>query len=280
MAKTSDSDNTPPTKTNWIIPLLIVAGVVSLLLSIFIASQTEKQKPGDRPLARLELNLGKVFVLRKNLTQKEILTRRATLFALDSVETGPDGDATMEFDSAYRIRVQENSMITLDEESDRIVLIIKRGDVQVENYGREGSVFVSRDGVRWNATDYEMNYKKQAPPSSLPELAPTDTASGSTSNSVKVEGLTADHIQDTLKTYRPSFFKCYTQLLQKTPGVVGQASLSFTIERTGRVNQAEVASSSINDADFKKCLLEAVRRVEFKSFSGDPVSTVFPLRFE
>lgn len=277
MAKTSESNDTTPKKTNWLIPALIAAGVISLLLSIFIASQTEKQKPGDRPLARLELNLGKVFVLRKNLTQKEILTRRSTLFALDSVETGPDGDATMEFDSAYRIRVQENSMITLDAENDRIVLIIKRGDVQVENYGREGSVFVSRDGVRWNATDYEMNYKKQAPPTSLPELAPTDTTIADTP---KVEGLTADHIQDTLKTYRPSFFKCYTQLLQKTPGVVGQASLSFTIERTGRVNQAEVASSSINDADFKKCLLEAIRRVEFKSFSGNPISTVFPLRFE
>ncbi|KYG61509.1 hypothetical protein AZI86_17530 [Bdellovibrio bacteriovorus] len=274
MAKTND---TPPKKTNWLIPALIAAGVLSLLLSLFIASQTEKQKPGDRPLARLELNLGKVFVLRKNLTQKEILTRRSTLFALDSVETGPDGDATMEFDSAYRIRIQENSMITLDAESDRIVLIIKRGDVQVENYGREGSVFVSREGVRWNATDYEMNYKKQAPPTSLPELAPQDTA---TTEAPKVEGLTAEHIQDTLKTYRPSFFKCYTQLLQKTPGVVGQASLSFTIERTGRVNQAEVASSSINDPDFKKCLLEAIRRVEFKSFSGDPISTVFPLRFE
>lgn len=277
MAKTSETNDTPTKKTNWIIPALVGIGVLSLLLSVFIASQTEKQKPGDRPLARLELNLGKVFVLRKNLTQKEILTRRATLFALDSVETGPDGDATMEFDSAYRIRVPENSMITLDAENDRIVLIIKRGDVQVENYGREGSVYVSKEGVRWNATDYEMNYKKQAPPDSLPELAPTDTA---TPETPKVEGLTADHIQDTLKTYRPSFFKCYTQLLQKTPGVVGQASLSFTIERTGRVNQAEVASSSINDADFKKCLIEAIRRAEFKSFFGAPISTVFPLRFE
>ena len=279
MAKTPESptENTP--QKNWIIPGLIVVGIVSLLLSLFIASQTEKQKPGDRPLARLELNLGKVFVLRKNLTQKEILTRRATLFALDSVETGPDGDATMEFDSAYRIRIQENSMITLDEENDRIVLIVKRGDMQVENFGREGSVFISRDGVRWSATDYELNYKKQAPPNTLPELAPTeDTATNP--NAPRIEGLTADHIQDTLKTYRPSFFKCYTQLLQKTPGVVGQASLSFTIERTGRITQAEVASSSINDADFKKCLLEAVRRVEFKSFTGDPVSTVFPLRFE
>lgn len=265
-------------KNNWLISSLIVVGIFSVALSLLIATQTEKQKPGARPLARLELNLGKVFVLRNNLTQKETLTRRATLFALDSVETSVDGDATMEFDSAYRIRIQENSLVTLDEENDRIVLIIKRGDLQVENFGREGSVFISRDGVRWSATDYEMNYKKQAPAETLPDLAPTDVATPPPAN--LSEGLTSEFIQDTLKTHRGSFFKCYTQLLQKTPGVVGQASISFTIERTGKVTQAEIASSSINDTTFKKCLIDATKRVEFKSFGGDPISTVFPLRFE
>ncbi|NUN05399.1 MAG: energy transducer TonB [Bdellovibrio sp.] len=266
-------------KNNWLIPSLIVIGLFSVALSLFIASQTEKQKPGARPLARLELNLGKVFVLRKNLTQKEPLTRKATLFALDSVETSVDGDATMEFDSAYRIRVQENSLITLDEENDRIVLIIKRGDVQVENYGREGSVYVSKDGVRWTATDYEMNYKKQVPTDTLPDLVPSTESSAATP-ALSPEGLTSEFIQDTLKTHRGSFFKCYTQLLQKTPGVVGQASITFTIIKTGKVTQAAVASSSINDTSFKACLLEAIKRVEFKAFNGDPISTVFPLRFE
>lgn len=267
-------------KNNWLIPSLIIVGILSIALSLFIASQTEKQKPGSQPLARIELNLGKVFILRKNMTHKETLSTRATLFALDSVETSADGDATMEFDSAYRIRVQENSLVTLDEENERIVLIIKRGDVQVENYGREGTVFVSRDGVRWNATEYEMNYKKQAPAETLPELAPAETGTSPTTTTNIASGLTSEYIQDTLKTHRGSFFKCYTQLLQKTPGVVGQATISFTIERTGRISQADIASSSITDTAFKKCLLGAIRRVEFQSFTGDPISTIFPLRFE
>lgn len=265
-------------KNNWLIPSLIIVGTISIALSLFIASRTEIQKPGARPLARLELNLGKVFVLRKSLTQKEVLSRRSTLFPLDSVETGVEGDATMEFDSAYRIRIQENSMVTLDEEGDHIVLIIKRGDLQVENFGREGSVLISRDGIRWEATEYENVYKKQAPAETLPEMAPTETLS--TQPTSIPEGLTSEFILDTLKTQRGSFFKCYTQLLQKTPGVVGQASISFTIEPMGKVSQAEIASSSINDASFKKCLLDAIRRVEFKSFGGDPISTVFPIRFE
>ncbi|QDK46401.1 energy transducer TonB [Bdellovibrio sp. ZAP7] len=265
-------------KNNWLIPSLIGLGVLSVALSLVVSSLTEKQKVATRPLARVDLSLGKAFILRKNMTQKEALTRSASLYPLDSVETGPDGDATMTFDSAYRIRIQENSLVTLDEEYDRQVILIKRGDVQVEAYGRDGSVMISRDGVRWTATDYETNYRKQANSPNLPDMAPS--TEGYTGKKAGGEGLTSEFIQETLRTHRNSFFKCYTQLLQRTPGVSGQASVGFTIERTGKVSNPTVTSSTISDVPFKKCLTEAIRRVEFKSFAGDPISTVFPLKFE
>lgn len=264
---------------SWIIPTLIGLGIVSIALSLLISSRTEKLKPGLRPLARIELNLGKAHVFRKNMTVKESLIKRTSLFALDSVETGAEGDATLDFDSSYRIRVMENSLITLDNENEKIVIIIKRGDVQVENFGREGSVFISRDGVRWGATEYEMEYKKQIPDASLPDIAPSMNAATPSAKSAS-EGLTSDAIQDTLKIHRGNFFRCYTQLLQRTPGVVGQSSISFTIERTGKVSNPEVTSSTLSDQVFKKCLVEATRRIEFKSFTGDAIHTVFPLKFE
>ncbi|WP_413584957.1 AgmX/PglI C-terminal domain-containing protein [Bdellovibrio sp. HCB274] len=265
-------------KNSLLIPSLIGLGVLSVALSLLVSNFTEKQKVSIRPLARVDLNMGTVFVLRKNMTQKENLTRTASLYPLDSVETGPDGDATMTFDSAYRIRVQENSLITLDEEYGRQVILIKRGDVQMETAGRDGSVMISRDGVRWTANDYEANYRKQAASGNLPDVAPsTEGFAGSKSAG---EGLTSEFIQETLRTHRNSFFKCYTQLLQKTPGVVGQASVGFTIERSGKVSNPTVTNSTISDVAFKKCLTEAIRRVDFKSFSGDPISTVFPLKFE
>ncbi|MNL44025.1 hypothetical protein D3C87_1665680 [compost metagenome] len=140
-------------------------------------------------------------------------------------------------------------------------------------------MYVSRDGVRWDATDYEMNYKKQMQDSALPDIAPS-TDSATITPSKNIEGLSSEAIQETLKLHRGNFFRCYTQLLQKTPGVVGTASISFTIERTGKVSNAELTSSSLQDPDFKRCLIEATRRVEFKSFLGDPINTVFPLKFE
>lgn len=270
------------TKNSWLISSLILLGVLSVALSIFLSTQTEKQRPGAKMLARVELNIGKAFVLRKNLTQKDQLKTRTSLYSLDSVETAADGDATLEFDSAYRIRVLENSLITVDQEGEHTVLIIKRGDVQVENFGREGTVYISQEGSRWEATDYETVYRKKVAEGGTDSVPSPDSAPKATTTTPppSTDSLTASFIEDTLKLQRNSFFKCYTQLLQKTPGVVGQASVNFTISPSGKVIQASIASSNLQDADFKKCLLEAVKRIEFQPFDGGNISTVFPLRFE
>lgn len=267
-------------KSNWWIPFLVLAGLVFLGLSLLISTRTDRSLFAQKPLARLEEGSGKVYVFRKDMTVKERLVRKSFLYALDTVETGADGDAVMEFDSAYRIRILENSLITLDRDQDKITLIIKQGDLQVENYGQEGTVYISRNGRRWTATDYEMVYKKQAQDESLPDTSTAVTPVLPDSKVPSLGGLSQEYIQDVLKSQRNSFFKCYTQLLQRTPGVTGQASLSFTIENSGRVSQAAIASSTISDAAFKACLLEALQRVAFKSYSGETISTVFPLKFE
>ncbi|MNT01008.1 hypothetical protein D3C72_1354590 [compost metagenome] len=233
-------------------------------------------------MARAVLNLGKVSIFRHSMTTKETLAKQSMLFDLDSLETSGDGDVDLNFDSGDKIHVEENSLITFDEENGRITLIIKRGDVQVTNATTAGNIFVSRDGVRWALGEYEEQKKKAALEDvALPETAPGEEAlAPSTTGYGLKQGLSTEVIQDTLKLYRGNFFKCYTQLLQRTPGVSGQSSLAFTIERSGKVISADVASSSLQDPQFKRCLIEAIRRVEFKSFAGEPISTVFPLKFE
>ncbi len=265
-------------KSSWLIPSLVLLGLIFLGLSLFISTRADKSLFNQKPLARIEQGMGQVSIFRKNMTTKERLVRKSFLYPLETVETAADGDAVMEFDSAYRIRILENSLITLEQEKDRITLIIKRGDLQVENYGQEGTVYISRDGTRWTATDYEMVFKKQTQDQSLPETAVA--AESPTPAKASATGLSPEYIQDLLKSQRNSFFKCYTQLLQKTPGITGQASLSFTIERNGKVVQPEISSSNISDARFRKCLVEALMRIEFKAYSGEIISTVFPLKFE
>lgn len=267
-------------KSNWLIPSLVIAGLVLLGISLFISSKTDKSLFSQKPLARIEQGLGQAFVFRKNMTVKEKLVRKNFLYHLDTIETAADGDAVIEFDSAYRIRMLENTLVTIENDRGKTTLILKRGDLRVENYGQEGTVYISVNGSRWNATDYEMVYKKQARNEAFPETTSSSSPSPSTSTKPSTTGLSPEYVQDVLKSQRNSFFKCYTQLLQRTPGVVGQATLSFTIAKTGKVTQPTVSSSNINDQAFRKCLTEALTRIEFKSFSGEPITTLFPLKFE
>lgn len=264
---------------NNLIAFVLVIGVLCLGLSLFLSSRSEKTPFAQKPLASLTPQSGRMAIFRKNMTVKEIPVQKSFVFSLDTIETGADGEASLEFDSGYRLHIPENVLMTVTGSPDETTLILKKGDIQVENFGSEGSVFISKEGSRWTANDYELIYKKRQGDSTLPDVS----ANADTSNIPALqpkEGLSPDYIQDMLRGQRQNFFKCYAQLLQRTPGVTGQASLSFIIDRSGKILQPEVASSSIADAVFKKCLLEALQRMEFKSFTGDPISTVFPLKFE
>lgn len=264
-------------KNKWFIPLLVVAGLFFMSLSWLMSSRLENQSSGLKVLARIVYNSGEVYVLHKNMTTKETLTKSASLYYLDTVETGPNGDATFEMDGGYRLRVLDNALITLDQEGEKAILILKRGDVQVEALGRDNSVMVSKNGQRMTLGEYESLLRKENAQNGFPEVAPVVAETPQTPAS---DSLTSEYIQDTLKRQIPAFDKCYKQLLQRTPGVVGQVVMTFTIERTGKIISSDATTSTINNAEFKHCLSEALRRVEFKSFRGDPITSTFPLGFE
>ncbi|MFZ4404287.1 MAG: AgmX/PglI C-terminal domain-containing protein [Pseudobdellovibrionaceae bacterium] len=89
------------------------------------------------------------------------------------------------------------------------------------------------------------------------------------------------YIENILRGQRPLFFKCYSQLLQKGLSQRGQVSLSFFIEKNGRVKSPSVLSSQIQDVTFQSCLVEVLNRTEFKGFKGnESLQTIYPLQFE
>jgi hypothetical protein len=151
-----------------------------------------------------------------------------------------------------------------------LLVILKHGDIKIEKVGTE-SWFIAKNGERLPAAEYNGSELQRAPliPSLSKGVSPADEA-----------GLSETEISSVMSGYRSAFFKCYTQLLQKNPSAKGDVSLSFTIENNGKMSAADVVSSHIQNDNFKKCLLEVLRRIEFRSFSGPPVSALFPLKFE
>lgn len=255
-----------------------LVGIALVSLSLYYTFKSPKSDFSEPVLARVERDTGKVTLFRGGFIHKESILKRASVRNNDSVETDETGEATLSFESAYRVQVLLNSLVTLERTDDsqdlHVVLIIKRGQIRIENYGREGELYISKNGEKVLASEYQNSQLAMA------VIENPEIDSSIPVNSADRRTLSTEEIQNTLDAQRTSFYKCYTQLLQKMPQAKGQTNLSFTIENSGQISNVTVSSSQINNDDFKKCVKEVLNRVTFRSFNGPVVSGTYPLQFE
>jgi hypothetical protein len=267
-----------PENKNQMVFGILILGLILVGLSTYFSFFANKTPEKDIRLARIDRESGKVYALRSGYTQKELVEKRVNLYNLDSVETLETGEAILAFESAFRIRLFNNTLVTLERVDDQqgfhVVLILKRGEIRVENFGRDGELFIAKNGDRVSATDYNSSPLAQAP------VEPPKPNEAFETIAPAEQGLSEEEIGTVMNNHRTSFFKCYTQLLQKDPSAKGNVSLSFTIENNGKLSVAEVTASQLQNDEFKKCLLEVLRRIEFRAFKGPAISTLFPLKFE
>jgi hypothetical protein len=251
-----------------------VFGIACLSLFAFLSTRTFRSSTNLPEVGVVEVFQGDVFLFKSQPGIKEKIVGRQWIRSTDSLETTEETDVIVEFPSNFRIKIDPQSLVYFEQTEEVSRLLVKRGNIAIENFGREGSLLISKDGAELNATEYGQSHEKAA---TQPTSDLAAKASGQRHREIR---LTQKIIQDVLKNVKNQFYKCYSQLLQKTPGVGGQSSIAFSILATGRVSQPEVSSSTLSDSQFKKCLLSVIERVEFPSFAGASVNTVFPIRFE
>ncbi len=257
-------------RNSGLVMTFFFSGLLLLGIGLLVSKWMDADSPTSPALAQIEKITDQVLILKKHLTQKEVVKNKTALRALETLETNSDGEALLDFPSAFRLHIFPSTQLTLDQEGEATVVYLKTGEIRIENQGRDGTLVIAKGGLRWPAPEYEsLNKTARA---AEPALSATD--------SPPQEGLTPAYIVDTLKSQKGIFYKCYTQLLQKKPGLVGETSISMTIEPNGKISRSDVTSSQLSDASFKKCLIEATARIEFKPFRGDAITTVFPLKFE
>lgn len=256
-------------------------GMACLSLFAFLSTRTPKSSTNLPEVGVVEVFQGEVYLFKFQPGLKEKIQGRQWVRSTETIETNEEADVIIEFPSNYRLKIKPQSLVYFEQTEDISHLLIKRGNVVIENFGREGSLLIAKDGPELNATEYAQIHERGAN-SSVGESGTTQTSqTANTSNKNQREArLTQKIIQDVLKNVKNQFYKCYSQLLQKTPGIGGQSSIAFSILATGRVSQPEISSSTLSDTQFKKCLVNVIERVEFPSFAGASVSTVFPIRFE
>ncbi len=96
--------------------------------------------------------------------------------------------------------------------------------------------------------------------------------------------LTNDDIIKSLRNQTGLYQRCYLSYIHRTnsqTGSGGRVTLSFTVQNTGRVNDAQVVRSDFKDATLHNCVKEVTERVRFKSFRGNAVPVQeFPITLQ
>lgn len=262
-------------KIPWLIGLIIF-GIGALSISFWIDQKMRYDRDAQTQIGRVEKIYGQVFTFRPGTNQKKKVSKLEFLSPLDSVETEDQSEARIALDSSAIVKILPESLVTFEriEMSDGFqdVLFLQRGDIKIEEPGRNGEFFISKNGQRVAASQYhQLNLSKEP----IDRPVPVETTVTESS-----AGLSDDEINSLVGTQRPNFMKCYTGLLQKDPQAKGELSLNFTIENSGKVGLVEVSSARLQNEDFKRCLSNVLTRVQFRSFSGSAISTFFPLKFE
>ncbi len=247
--------------------------MLALGLSIYWGRNSNNQVV----IATAERELGKSYLFKAGFSKRELISDSAPVTNLDSIETQETGEIKINFLNGYVVKIRSNSLVTVEahDELKETLITIARGSLVVESLGRDPQFFISKDGKKILASEFNKYI------ASLEDGTPSLNADTTEIPLPQGNGeLTEDEINTYMNRQKANFFKCYTQLLQSTPEAKGTVTLNFTIDRSGHVLDSQVQSNELAQADFHKCLTEVLKRVEFRSFTGQNVTAVYPVRFE
>lgn len=268
--------NTPeisPEKKRIVFGLLF-SGFFLILCALFYSLYFKPNPQSQMTLATAERELGKSFVFKAGFSKREPIADSIAIAPLDSIETLETGEVKLSFLNGSILRIFSNSLVTVELNSDtsETLVTIARGQIKIEALGRDHRLFVSAEGKKYSAEDFarRSDLQESVKANESSEI-PLPTGEGE---------ITEEEINTHLSRQKASFYKCYTQLLQGQPDAKGAATLNFTIDGSGHIVDPQIQSSQLNQADFHRCLIEVLKRIEFRSFDGAPVTAVFPIRFE
>jgi TonB family protein len=94
------------------------------------------------------------------------------------------------------------------------------------------------------------------------------------------DGLSKSLVGEYLGRYWSQFKWCYSRELDKDPNLYGKVTVTFTISKEGRVSEALVLNSSMNDMNVESCVLRTIRRINFpRPDGGGEVIVTYPFLF-
>lgn len=260
---------------NRVVIGLIAIGLLLILVSVFLPTKSFDLLAATELAKITDINSDSPNgVITRGLDQYDDIPAKKGLKIrhLDLIKTNPLSDAVITFSqTGGEVRVLENSEVLIEQLDDKNALVtVRTGDVFIERFGKEPSFWVRKEGRQLTAMDYALSNEKNVESLRQKGLKTAQPANV----------LPQSKIEEILASKKSDFFRCYGQLIQKTEQAYGQVLISFEINPNGKVAKIEINRSDITDKSFKSCLIEVVARTMFPKFSGSPITTVFPLKFD
>ncbi len=256
-------------RSNWFVPIVITIGVAIIVLSLWAPQNKFNLGFNQKSLAQIIERSGVVKLQNNEMPAEIQIKSDYKVEALDVIRTENNSEAVIEFQNGGQFRLAEKTEVVIDLlDNGSPMVLIRTGEIFVEKFGKSPGYWVRSEGQLYSATDYVLLDRKSG--TKLVDAMPTQ----------EQEQISQVEIETILNAKKNDFFKCFGQLIQKFPQATGQVLVAFTIEKQGTTSKVEISKSDINDSHFKSCLSEVVARTRFRSFSGNPIATVFPLKFE
>ena len=254
----------------WLVPGLFIIGSVLIAVSIWGPQSQIISQKNELEIAYVPEKSGTVTLQNNEIPSPVPVKVNTTLHARDTIRTDSDSDLVIQFKNEGQFRMTEKSEVLIDTlDNGSPLVVIRSGEIYIEKFGQAPSFWVRSEGQLLTALDFALAHRQNL--NQLKEPIP---------EKIDKSQLSQFEIESLLNSKKTDFFKCYSQVLQKNAQARGQILISFTIQKQGQTSKIEVTKSDINDNTFKSCLMEVVARTQFTPFTGAPITTVFPLKFE
>jgi hypothetical protein len=100
------------------------------------------------------------------------------------------------------------------------------------------------------------------------------------SSRVEPHTLSNEMIDETIVENQGHLQKCWLSRLKDAPNLKGQLVIQFEITKRGKVKDARVAETTLEDETLQKCVLAVMERISFRSYNGSEISLSYPIKFE
>lgn len=269
----------------------------------FLPKQRRHLKP---EVAKYILVNGRVWRRHHGRTKDSRLRRSGTLHHQDLLTVERRSHLDVRFPSGDELRLEEKTKAVIEywnpaDSNSPVYLTVLIGDIKVLKRGKRGKLFVIQDRQL-----FSPGHRPKKPPFTLrlhsselglarvdnndsTPIPPSDSGGGteeggtlSQSGDSKglAETLTNKYIEEVIGLQKKNFQRCQANAIREMGQVKGQVLVGFTIQPRGKIEDAKVLQTSIENKQLMDCLVSVFQTCRFQEFTGSPIVRSYPLSFE